>query len=175
MPRSSSENPSGAPHDTESDQAGATVAATLGGGAGLWMMIVGGVMVVALLVAHLMGVDVDIPRGEGLVTGLVFAALLVPVVLGFIMWSGARKARRVLLHGQRGTGHITAVGGTGTRVNGVDQYRLTLSVSLEGQPAYTATTKLLLCDEVIDDYQPGASVKVRVDPKDPKRVLVETA
>jgi len=57
-------------------------------------------------------------------------------------------------------------------VNENPQVEMDLQVTVEGLPPYTATHRQVIAQIAIPQFQPGATVPVRVDPEDPSSVLI---
>lgn len=99
---------------------------------------------------------------------------LLPFGFGFSMWKGAKKNQYLRLNGIRAIGKIIKMTTTGTRINKVPQYKLTLTVNIENKNPYEATTKVLLRSTDVTVIKPGATVNIRVNPKNPKETMLET-
>ncbi len=86
----------------------------------------------------------------------------------------AQKARKLRLEGIEAQGRVISVEPTGTRIDNVPQFEISVSVSLPGKPPYDASTKVLLPQNAAAGLTPGTVVHIRVDPLDPGVILVET-
>jgi len=100
---------------------------------------------------------------------------ILPFGLGFSMWKGAKKSQYLRLHGIRTTGKIIKMAPTGTRINKVPQYKLTISVNIENRNPYETTTNVLLRPTDVAVIRPGTTVNLRVNPKNLKEIMLETA
>jgi hypothetical protein len=103
--------------------------------------------------------------GQGL-PGAIF------LVVGLVMARSAKRAARLRTHGLQGAGRVLGVEYSGVRIHNVPQMRVNLEVSLPGQPPYPASTKVLMHSHLAAQFAPGVTVAVRVDPKDPRVVLI---
>lgn len=88
------------------------------------------------------------------------------------MNADAQKAQHLMANGRQGTATVVALRQTGMFVNENPQVELDLDVSIEGLEPYRATHKQVLAMIAVPQFQPGASVPVRVDPHDPQSLIV---
>jgi len=88
------------------------------------------------------------------------------------MQADQAKAQHLMANGRQGTAVITDVRQTGMYVNENPQVEMDLQVTVEGLPSYTATHRQVIAQIAIPQFQPGATVPVRVDPEDPSSVLI---
>ena len=88
------------------------------------------------------------------------------------MNADAQKAQHLMANGRQGTATVVALRQTGTFVNENPQCELDLDVTVEGLEPYRATHKQVLAMIAVPQFQPGASVPVRVDPHDPHSLIV---
>ena len=84
----------------------------------------------------------------------------------------AEEARRLLQVGRRGLAMVVSVRPTGESVDDNPQAELELSVALDGREPYKVTHKQVISRVAIGGFLPGAKVPVRVDPRDPMKLLV---
>lgn len=81
----------------------------------------------------------------------------------------------VLKGGVAGTAQIQSVQDTGVTINSVNMVvKLDLIVTIPGAPAYTAQTRAMLGRMNWGALRPGMTVNVKVDPKNPSRVAIES-
>lgn len=119
----------------------------------------------------------DPTTGAVLTTGLPFVPLI--MVLGLLVAAArsyfkGRAARRLRLAGRPMKAEVLAAEQTETTVAGLHEWVVRLTVRPPDRPPYEARTKLLLGDEAEARLQPGSTVYVRVDPGNPKQVLIQT-
>ena len=88
------------------------------------------------------------------------------------MAGDAQKAQHLMANGRQGTATISDIRQTGMFVNENPQVELDLSVAVEGMPAYTVTHRQVIAQIAIPQFQPGATVPVRVDPQDPTSLII---
>jgi len=84
----------------------------------------------------------------------------------------ALEARRLLQVGRRGLATVVAVRQTGVEVDDNPQAELQLQVAVDGVDPYEVTHRQVISRVAIDSFWPGAKVPIRVDPQDPRNVLV---
>ena len=84
----------------------------------------------------------------------------------------AQKAQHLMANGRVGTATVVSLSQTGAFVNENPQVELDLDVTVEGLEPYRATHKQVLAMIAVPQFQPGASVPVRVDPRDPHSLIV---
>jgi hypothetical protein len=84
----------------------------------------------------------------------------------------ALEARRLLQVGRRGLATVVAVRQTGVKVDENPQAELDLQVAVDGVAPYEVTHRQVISRVAIDSFWPGAKVPIRVDPQDPRNVLV---
>lgn len=84
----------------------------------------------------------------------------------------ALEARRLLQIGRKGHATVMAVRDTGVIVDENPQAELDLQVALDGVDPYEVTHRQVISRVAIDSFWPGAKVPIRVDPQDPRNVLV---
>jgi len=82
------------------------------------------------------------------------------------------KAQRLNATGQDGTGTITAVRDTGMTVNENPSIEMDLQVQVAGGAPYPVTHRQVVSRLAIANFQPGASVGLKVDPNDPQSILI---
>src|SRR6266576_306877 len=83
-----------------------------------------------------------------------------------------RRAQHLMANGRVGQATITDVGHTGTTVNGNPQVQIDLTVAMDGAPPYAATVTQVISRLAVRNFVPGATVPVRVDPRDPQELIV---
>lgn len=81
-------------------------------------------------------------------------------------------AQRLMATGRQGTAVVTALRDTGMTVNENPQVELDLDVSVEGMPVYPVTHRQVISRLAIAGFQPGATVPVRVDPQEPRTLII---
>lgn len=84
----------------------------------------------------------------------------------------AQEARRLLQVGRVGHATVVAVRDTGVMVGDNPQAELDLQVAVAGFDTYEVTHRQVISRIAIDSFWPGAKVPIRVDPQDPRKVLV---
>ena len=84
----------------------------------------------------------------------------------------SEEARRLLQVGRRGHAMVMAVRDTGSTVGENPVTELDLCVALAGQDPYRVTHRQPIAKVAAGSLWPGAKVPVRVDPSNPRNVLV---
>jgi hypothetical protein len=84
----------------------------------------------------------------------------------------AQRAQHLMANGRVGSAVITDARQTGMFVNENPQVEFDLQVTVEGLPTYTATHRQVIAQIAIPQFQPGATVPVRVDPENPSSLIV---
>ena len=88
------------------------------------------------------------------------------------MTADAQKAQYLMTSGLVGQATITALRQTGTFVNENPQVELDLQVAVGDTPPYAVKHRQVIALVAIPGFQPGATVPVRVDPRDPQSLIV---
>jgi Protein of unknown function (DUF3592) len=83
-----------------------------------------------------------------------------------------QKAQHLMANGRVGTAVITDVRQTGMFVNENPQVEMDLQVNVDGIPTYTTSHRQVVAQIAIPQFQPGATVPVRVDTANPSSVLI---
>ena len=83
-----------------------------------------------------------------------------------------QKAQHLMANGRVGTAIIADVRQTGMFVNENPQVEMDLQVTVEGIPSYTATHRQVIAQIAIPQFQPGATVPVRVDSENLSSLLI---
>ncbi|MCU1348218.1 MAG: hypothetical protein JWO56_1248 [Acidobacteria bacterium] len=89
------------------------------------------------------------------------------------MNADAQKAQHLMANGRVGSAVVTDIRQTGMFVNENPQVEMDLQVTVEGLPAYTATHRQIVAQIAIPQFQPGATVPVRVDPENPASLIID--
>ena len=88
------------------------------------------------------------------------------------MQADAQKAQHLSVNGRPGTATITALRQTGTFVNENPEVEMDLQVSVDGMQPYPATHRQVIAMIAAPQFQPGATVPVKVDPAEPTSLIV---
>ncbi len=83
-----------------------------------------------------------------------------------------QKAQSLMATGIVGQATIDQVTDTGVTVNDNPQVQFNLTVTLPGRDPYPATLTQVVSRIVIGNFQPGATVPVRVSPDDPQTLMI---
>ena len=81
-------------------------------------------------------------------------------------------SERLMATGRQGTATVTALRDTGVTINDNPQVELDLDVSVEGMPVYPVTQRQVISRLAIAGFQPGATLPVRVDPLQPRSLII---
>lgn len=94
--------------------------------------------------------------------------------MGFFTQSGQRQsdAQRLMATGLVGKATVRAIREMDTTTDENPRVEFDLLVAVDGREPYPVTHLQVVSRLVIANFQPGASIPVRVDPADPMRVLI---
>lgn len=140
------------------------------------LMLAGGIAAVGVVVAgalDLLEIASEAFAGIG-ITGVTLGGVgLLFLVIGLAMKKSAQRAAWLRTHGLSATGQIQGIQPTGLSINDVPQVELTLLVSLAGRAPYQARAKVLMSGG-LGGLGQGGTVALRVDPRNPAEVIIET-
>jgi hypothetical protein len=103
-------------------------------------------------------------------------AIAGPVLLAVGIYMGKLDPSDLLERGVAGTAQIQSIQDTGVTINNVNMVvKLDLIVTIPGAPAYTAQARAMLGRMNWGALRPGMTVNVKVDPKNPSRIAIESA
>jgi hypothetical protein len=77
----------------------------------------------------------------------------------------------LMTRGIVGQARIDRIADTGTAINDNPQVRFALTVTIPGREPYPATLTQVVRRIAIENFQPGATVPVRVSPDDPEALI----
>jgi hypothetical protein len=83
-----------------------------------------------------------------------------------------RRVQHLMSNGRVGQATITHVTDTGVRMNQNPQVQIDLLVTMDGEPSYEASVTQVISRLAVAAFQPGATVPVRVDPRDPSQLII---
>jgi hypothetical protein len=83
-----------------------------------------------------------------------------------------QKTAMLMANGVVGQARIDQVLDTGTTVNDNPQVQFGLTVTIPGREPYPATLTQVVSRLVMGNFQPGATVPVRVSPEDPQTLMI---
>lgn len=81
-------------------------------------------------------------------------------------------AQRLMATGITGQATVQALRETGATLDENPQVEFELLVTVDGSSPYPVTHRQAVSRLVMANFQPGASIPVRIDPSDPTRVLI---
>jgi predicted RNA-binding Zn-ribbon protein involved in translation (DUF1610 family) len=161
-----------------------------GGNLGLVFMLIGalepviGLVWGGLLLGHYLG-KVQILEGppaelETLLTAITVGVITLAtgagmIAIGFVLRRKGEAARQLLLRGTSVKARVISTARTGVTVNELPQWKIDLTILPEGQPTYEASSNVMLGESAAAKLTQGLVIYVRVDPKDPANVLIETS
>ncbi len=142
------------------------------------LMTLGAIIFVVVAYVAMPSLQMAVP-GVGMGVGITGVTLLIMGAVFFMVGRGfvnsAAKAQRLRTEGIEAQGQVVSVQPTGMSVNNVPQVAITITVQMPNQAPYQATTKMLLQPMALAQLAPGTAVAVRVDPKNPQEILIETS
>jgi hypothetical protein len=83
-----------------------------------------------------------------------------------------QKAQMLMANGIVGQATVEALNDTGVTVNDNPQVELVLNVTLPDREPYKASLTQVISRLTIGNFQPGATVPVRVSPDDPQVLMI---
>jgi hypothetical protein len=83
-----------------------------------------------------------------------------------------RRTQHLMANGRISQATITHVTETGVVVNDNPKVQIDLMVATDGAPAYAASVTQVISRLAVANFQPGATVPVRVDPGDPQQLII---
>jgi uncharacterized protein DUF3592 len=109
------------------------------------------------------------------VTGGLMALIFIAVFgsVFFFFLKPLFRANAILKTGEPATAFIKSVRDTGVTINQAPQVELLLEVRTKFKPPYEAKVKTLVSRIQPNFYQPGMTVAVKYDPKDPTAVAID--
>ena len=121
--------------------------------------------------------DASVGKRKHLLLLAVVGAVILVAVGAFLMFGtlGQEGGREEILRtGKPADGTILGIEDTGNRYNDQPEVILSIEVRHPDGPSYRAQARMILSPVYIPRFQPGAEVKLKVDPEDPSRVAVES-
>ncbi|MGF1507353.1 MAG: hypothetical protein ACFB51_19835 [Anaerolineae bacterium] len=108
-----------------------------------------------------------------LIIGSICFSILIAVGAIFLVRRAFGPNRKLLTQGLEGEGTIISIRETGTYVNNMPQALIRLEVTVPGWSPYEAETRMVVSQFQIPQFQPGAKVRVRVDPDNKEKIAIE--
>jgi len=105
----------------------------------------------------------------------IITIVMVVLIMGFTfsqVLKGPAQRKRLMQTGVEGMGQITMVEQTGTQVNNQPMLRLRMLITLPGQSPYSVIHNEIVPVIRLAHVQPGATMRVRVDPRDKKKMAI---
>jgi hypothetical protein len=108
-------------------------------------------------------------------------AVTAVLVFAFVLWVLVKIVRssggpggyaKLSASGKPGLGILLRVGPTGTRLGQFETRTVLIDVEVPGEPPYEANVPVSFPVSLKGDVLPGATVEVRVDPKDPNKIAI---
>lgn len=105
-----------------------------------------------------------------------FFILLAPATIAIVRLFMRRQAKRIAYfnaQGLRGVAQLLSCEMTGTEINNVPQYEMILEITVQGKEPYSMKHKECLTPLIAGKICQGMEIPVLVDPKDPKKIMLE--
>jgi hypothetical protein len=118
------------------------------------------------------GADEDTLKVGG-VLALIGVIQFIAGVFAKRLLGGAAGSEQFRREGVAGKAEIVAIEPTGWTINDVPQYRFDLMISAPTIEPYQASVKLVMKDDQKPHFFPGVTIGVRIDPKKPKRFVLD--
>ncbi len=117
----------------------------------------------------------NVPEAGGTITFLVVLFGLIGVIMigaALVIGRATAGTERIATQGQLGSARIVSLTQTGMSLNDQPQIGMELDVSVLGMSPYRTVHKEFVPFLYLARLQPGATLAVRVDPAQPKKVVV---
>ena len=113
----------------------------------------------------------------GAAVGVLVLFLIIIIVSASKGGGGVGKYNSLLNRGIPGRGILLGVssfaaGKVGIGLNKYQQRAVTMDVEIPGRPPYEVSVTVLVPLNLVRDVLPGATVEVRVDPRDPTQIAI---
>ncbi len=112
----------------------------------------------------------------GAVFGLIFILVIIMVVKGAGAGGATGRYDTLLAKGIPARGILLQVSSTGTKIGSVsrrfEMRGVTIDVEIPGQQPYETTATPVIPINLVRDVLPGATVELRVDPKNPSNIAI---
>jgi len=138
------------------------------------LLIIGGLLAVFAVAGAVWGISQGsfFNSGEVVMTISLVVSGVIMVMVGLYLRGVDNSA--ILANGVSATAQVQSVQDTGVTINNFNMVlKVGLLVTVPGAPAYTAKTRVMLGRTSWGAIQPGMTVPVKVDPKDPSRVAID--
>lgn len=138
------------------------------------LLIIGGLLAAASLGGAAWGISQGsfFNSGEVVMTLSLVVSGVIMVMVGLYLRGVDNTA--ILANGVSATAQVQSVQDTGVTINNFNMVlKVGLLVTVPGAPAYTARTRVMLGRTSWGAIQPGMTVPVKVDPRDPSRVAID--
>jgi hypothetical protein len=112
-------------------------------------------------------------RRRPMIEYLVYAAVALMFIFGLgpMVWNGWRD-HQLQTHGQQAKAKVLVITDTRSRINNNPVVDLQFSVMTEDGQSYAASLRTAISPVDLPRYQPGMTVDLVVDRKDPQRVAL---
>jgi hypothetical protein len=111
----------------------------------------------------------------GAVFGLIFILVIIMVVKGAAGAAGG-SYDSLVANGIPARGILLQVANTGTKVGSVSRRfelrQVYIDVEVPGKAPYETSSRVVIPLNLVRDVLPGATVELRVDPKDPSKIAI---
>jgi hypothetical protein len=111
----------------------------------------------------------------GAVFGLIFILVIVMVIKG-AAGAGAGSYDSLVSSGIPARGILLQVASTGMKVGSVSRRfelrQVYIDVEIPGKPPYETSARVVIPLNLVRDVLPGATVELRVDPKNPSKIAI---
>jgi hypothetical protein len=112
----------------------------------------------------------------GAVFGLIFIFVIIMVIKGAAASSSSGSYDSLVAKGIPARGILLQVASTGTKVGSVsrrfEMRQVYIDVEIPGKPPYETNATPVIPLNLVRDVLPGATVELRVDPKNPSKMAI---
>lgn len=125
--------------------------------------------------AGLMLISLPLSGDRGKETILIFIPIMLFsfTMLGYFFLLSPYVDQKLLTQGEPALATIVSIKPTGTQVNDQPEVRLLLDVQPENGPTYQTEKKMVISTFYAHQFQPGAELKIKYDPRNRKRIVVQ--
>jgi hypothetical protein len=125
--------------------------------------------------AGLIIVGIPLGKGASAVGGLVIPVMVFSfAIMAYFFMIMPYSHNKILLEGDPATAVVMDIGTTGVLINEQPQVRLLLEVYPEKGASYQTEIRMVISPVYLPQFQPGAKLNIKVDPKNKDRVAVES-
>lgn len=132
-------------------------------------------IVLYIVGAGLIIIGIPLGKGKASLGGLIIPIMIFSfAIMAYFFMIMPYSHNKILREGDPATAVIMDIGTTGVLINEQPQVRLSLEVYPEKGSTYQTELKMVISPVYLPQFQPGAKLNIKVDPKNKDRVAVES-